>query len=268
MSSSRNFPDGRRREKAAPEKTNFAQTCNLVSRYIKEKGSLRDLNFEIGGKVESLEDLVSVKPAASASTTNVLPNKGKSAQPSSEKHTSLRSSIIIVEDDSNEASTSREETRKVAKNAQLTIFYSGKVLVFDDYSVDNIRELVSVAKKGSSKMSYGIFSTNTSQQKPNPPTSLREGLPPRPQTVISSNTCAEKINCTTNGDVASSSRSDEQLPTQSDANGSDLPIARRSSVHRFMEKRKERAVMRGPYQNQEQRPTSSSKGDQQFDLNT
>ncbi|EYU21296.1 hypothetical protein ABFS82_09G125800 [Erythranthe guttata] len=267
MSSSRNFPDGRRREKAAPEKTNFAQTCNLVSRYIKEKGSLRDLNFEIGGKVESLEDLVSVKPAASASTTNVLPNKGKSAQPSSEKHTSLRSSIIIVEDDSNEASTSREETRKVAKNAQLTIFYSGKVLVFDDYSVDNIRELVSVAKKGSSKMSYGILSTNTLQQKPNPG-SLREGLPPRPQAGNSLNICKEKINSTADRDVASTSISNEQLSTQSDANGSDLPIARRSSVHRFMEKRKERAVMRGPYQNQEQRPTSSSKGDQQFDLNT
>ncbi|XP_012856358.1 PREDICTED: protein TIFY 10B-like isoform X3 [Erythranthe guttata] len=265
MSSSRNFPDGRRREKAAPEKTNFAQTCNLVSRYIKEKGSLRDLNFEIGGKVESLEDLVSVKPAASASTTNVLPNKGKSAQPSSEKHTSLRSSIIIVEDDSNEASTSREETRKVAKNAQLTIFYSGKVLVFDDYSVDNIRELVSVAKKGSSKMSYGILSTNTLQQKPNPG-SLREGLPPRPQAGNSLNICKEKINSTADRDVASTSISNEQLSTQSDAN--DLPIARRSSVHRFMEKRKERAVMRGPYQNQEQRPTSSSKGDQQFDLNT
>ncbi|KAL7140419.1 hypothetical protein ABFS83_09G119800 [Erythranthe nasuta] len=262
MSSSRHFSDGRRREKAAPEKTNFAQTCNLLSRYINEKGSLRDLNFEIGGKLESLEDLVSVKPA-SASTMNVLPNKGKSVQPSSEKHTSLRSSIIIVEDDANEAST-REETRKVAKNAQLTIFYSGKMLVFDDYSVDNVRELVSVAKKGSSKMSYGILSTNTLQQKPNP-ASLREGLPPRPQAGNSSNTCKEKINCTADRDVASTSRSYEQLPTQSD----DLPIARRSSVHRFMEKRKERAVMRGPYQNQEQRPTSSSKeGDQQFDLNT
>lgn len=51
MSSSRMVFDGRRQ----PGRSNFVQTCNLLSRYMKEKGSLRDLNLEIGGKVESLE---------------------------------------------------------------------------------------------------------------------------------------------------------------------------------------------------------------------
>ncbi|KAL3632085.1 hypothetical protein CASFOL_025069 [Castilleja foliolosa] len=134
MSSSRHFPDGRR-QKQAPEKSNFAQTCNLLSRYMKEKGSLRNLNLEIGGKIESLDAIV--KPgsslAASSSTRIDLDtNIGKSAPAVSEKHFST----VIVEDDSDKASTSKEKTEtKHKKNAQLTIFYSGRVLVFDDYPV-------------------------------------------------------------------------------------------------------------------------------------
>ncbi|KAL0341814.1 UNVERIFIED_CONTAM: hypothetical protein Scaly_1844000 [Sesamum calycinum] len=294
MSSLRHLSDGRRQGKG-PEKTNFVQTCNLLSQYIKGKGSLRDLNLEIGGKVESLEAIV--KPgsslAASASTTVDLPrNNGKSAERSLEQQPSKNpvphvarpdSSIVIVEDAPNKACT---------------------------------RDLVSMAKKSSSQMSYGILS-KTIQEKPNPASTsvAREGLPPRPQAgggkqpvVISSNICKEKTNptttataastsseregfppwpqagsgkqpvaissntsmetdSTTTGAVASSSRTQEQLSPQSEANGSDLPIARRSSLHRFLAKRKDRAAVRGPYHNQEHPASSSSKSDEQIDLN-
>ncbi|KAL0415025.1 UNVERIFIED_CONTAM: hypothetical protein Slati_3334400 [Sesamum latifolium] len=296
MSSLRQLSDGRRQGKE-PEKTNFVQTCNLLSQYIKGKGSLRDLNLEIGGKVESLEAIV--KPgsslAASDSTTVDLPrNNGKSAEHSLEQQPSKNpvphvarpdSSIVIVEDAPNKAST---------------------------------RDLVSMAKKSSSQMSYGILS-KTIQEKPNPASTsvAREGLPPRPQAgggkqqpvVISSTTCKEKANPTTtataastsseregfppwppqagtgkqpvaissntcmetdptnSGAIASSSRTQEQLSPQSEANGSDLPIARRSSLHRFLAKRKNRAAVRGPYHNQEHPASSSSKSDEQIDLN-
>ncbi|KAL3632866.1 hypothetical protein CASFOL_025850 [Castilleja foliolosa] len=270
-SSSRRSPDGRR-QKQAPEKSNFAQTCNRLSRYMKEKGSLRNLNLEIDGKVESLDDIV--KPgsslAASASTSiDLCANIERSAQTSSEKHFST----VIDEDDSNKASTSKEKTETEHKNAQLTIFYSGRVLVFNDYPVGKVKELVSIAKKGSSQMSYGILS-NTFQEKMNPlatTSGSRERLPPRPQAgnngkQTSSNTCQQKINYKTSGDMASSSRVEEELSLQSEANESDLPIARRSSLNRFLEKRKDRAAVRGPYHNQEQ-PGPSSKGDEQLDLN-
>ncbi|WOH04090.1 hypothetical protein DCAR_0623496 [Daucus carota subsp. sativus] len=36
----------------SPEKSRFAQTCNLLSHYVKEKGSLRDLNIDINGGTE------------------------------------------------------------------------------------------------------------------------------------------------------------------------------------------------------------------------
>ncbi|KAI3463209.1 hypothetical protein Pfo_019872 [Paulownia fortunei] len=280
MSSSRHFSDGRRQGKA-PEKSNFVQTCNLLSKYIKEKGSLRDLNIEIGGKVESLDAIV--KPgssySASASTTmNMLTNKGKSAQPTIEQQPSMapESSINTVEDALYKP-TSKEATTTDPKTAQLTIFYSGRVLVFDDYPANKAKELVAFAKKSSSQMSYGIL-PNTQQEKPSPggavtsTSSPREGLPPRPQAGsthkavgISSNTCKEQTNTATGGAVASSSKAEERVPAQPEPSGSDLPIARRSSLHRFLEKRKDRAAVRGPYQVQEL-PASSSKGDEQLEL--
>ncbi|XP_057770935.1 jasmonate ZIM domain-containing protein 1-like isoform X2 [Salvia miltiorrhiza] len=252
MWSTKNSSHGQGKGKAL-EISNFAQTCNLLSRYMKEKGTLRDLNLEIGGKVESLEALV--KPGSSLvaptpASSDLAINSGKSA------HTALENP---VDDASNKASTSKDGRSKDPKSAQLTIFYSGKVLVFDDFPADKVREVVHVAKKSSSKMSYGITSSGAVPERPNPVASTsgpREGLPPRPQgkqpVGISSNTCKERMSGSTNEAGPSSSEAREELsPTTSEGSGSDLPIARRSSLHRFLEKRKDRAAVRGPYHNQD-----------------
>ncbi|KAL0463779.1 UNVERIFIED_CONTAM: protein TIFY 11B [Sesamum latifolium] len=151
MSSYSHIADGRRLGKA-PEKSNFVQTCNLLSRYIKEKGSLRDLNLEIGGKVESLEAIVkpgsSISPPASAAI-----NKVKSAQPLTDQHPPItpHDSSINTAEHAPHKQTSKEAMTADPKTAQLTIFYSGKVLVFDDYPADKARELMAFAKKGALK---------------------------------------------------------------------------------------------------------------------
>lgn len=267
MWSSGSPSDGQGKRKRL-EVSNFAQTCNLLSRYVKEKGSLRDLNLEIGGKVESLEALVkpgSSLAAPSSANSGSVTNSGKSA------HSSLENPIIVEEDASNRASTSKDGSTRDPKTAQLTIFYSGKVLVFEDYPADKVRDLVHVAKKSSSQMSYGITS-RAIPDKSNPVASTsspRDGLPPRPQPAASkqpvSISCIEKMNPSTS--EAGPSEAQEQLSPPPEGNGSDLPIARRSSLHRFLEKRKrkDRAAVRGPYQNQEN--LVPFKGDEQLDLN-
>lgn len=37
----------------APEKSNFAQTCNLLSQYLKERGSLADIGLGMATKLET-----------------------------------------------------------------------------------------------------------------------------------------------------------------------------------------------------------------------
>ncbi|KAL7152341.1 hypothetical protein ABFS83_04G090500 [Erythranthe nasuta] len=243
MSGFRHLSGDRRRGKL-PEKSNFAQTCNLLSQYIKDKGSLRDLNLEIGGKIESLENIV---------------KQGSSC------HESTRDAAAPTD----------------SAAAQLTIFYSGGVLVFDDYPAEKAEELVAFAANGGngSQMCCGILS-NTSWAKPSSggaagtSTPGESQLPPRPEACgsrrgggfgITSNTCRESTNAASGGaaEVPPVGKRVSALP---EANDSDLPIARRSSLHRFLGKRKDRAAARGPNQLQEQ-PASSSKGDEQFDLN-
>lgn len=280
MSSSRQFTDGQRQGKA-PEKSNFVQTCNLLSQYMKEKGSLKDLNLEIGGKVENLETLVKSGLSQSASAPTAIDrekDKGKSCQPSSEQQPSSAPdlSITAVEDSSHKP-TSKDSAGSDSKTAQLTIFYSGRVFVFDDYPSDKTKDLVAVARKGSSQMSYGILS-NTLREKTSPgaaaasASSPRDGPPPRPQPAaslkavgVSSNTCKEKTDATASGAAPSCSEAEARVPPRAEANGSDLPIARRSSINRFLEKRKDRAAARGPYQVQEQ-AASSSKADEHLEL--
>nr|WRU92864.1 TIFY protein 9 [Isodon rubescens] len=248
MSSSRMLFDGRRQ----PGKSNFVQTCNLLSRYIKEKGSLRDLNIEIGGKIESLEAIVKPGSTHSASAyatmNNILTNKGDLAQPQPSMEQQQLSMPMSNED---------------PKPSQLTIFYSGRVMVFDDFPAEKVQDLMAFAKKESSQMSCGILS-NTLGENPSavgPASSSREGLPPRPQpstsshksAAILSNTCKEKTSAT-------------EVSASPEANGSDLPIARRSSLHRFLEKRKDRAAVRGPYHQVQEQAGFSSKGDEQLEL--
>ncbi|XP_047963161.1 jasmonate ZIM domain-containing protein 1-like [Salvia hispanica] len=215
---------------SSSRRSNFMQTCNLLSRFIKEKGCLRDLNIEIAGKVESLQHIA--KPLITPSLIEQQP--------------------LVAPISSIDATTSC-----CKQPSQLTIFYSGRVLVFDDYPSNKVEELVAFAKKESPQISCGILSTvDTSGLV----SSSRDGPPPRPHQAgtshrhkavgISSKASKEKMNC------------------PDETSGSDLPIARRSSLHRFLEKRKDRSAVRGPYHQVQEEPSSSSKGkgDGQFDL--
>ncbi|KAL2493332.1 Protein TIFY 10B [Abeliophyllum distichum] len=277
MSISQNFSD-RKRARKAPEKSNFVHTCNLLSQFIKEKGSLRDLNFEIGDKVESLESIVKAdKSQAAAASTSIeksvqaseqvicidpdpqrgVPDSSISLQDASNEHITdfLVDSKFTKKKGPNFHELSRDAETVESKSAQLTIFYAGRVLVFDDYPAEKVTQLVEFASKESCNKSEGILSNHV-KEKPNSGGAVAsgtalEGLPPRPEAMASR---TEKTCC---------SRPEEQFPPQLEAN--DLPIARRSSLHRFLEKRKDRNV-REQNQIQELQPAYSSKPDDQLEL--
>lgn len=98
--------------------------------------------------------------------------------------------------------SSKDATKIEPKTAQLTIFYGGRVLVFDSCPADKVKELVKFASKDGPGVSGGLVS-NILHQNPIPSAAAattpgsRDGLPPVPsfQTAagfISSNSCKDK----------------------------------------------------------------------------
>lgn len=77
------------------------------------------------------------------------------------------------------------------QTAQMTIFYGGQVLVFNDFPAEKANEIMLLASKGSSQ-SYTAFTSNPAQTRlvsprnlTKNPTESRSSLPPTP-TVLPS----------------------------------------------------------------------------------
>nr|AXF53804.1 TIFY 10A protein [Jatropha curcas] len=214
--------------KAAPEKPNFTQTCNLLSQYLKERGRFGDINLGINGKIEAKGSESSRLPKT---TLNLLPDIEQNSSAENPSRPSLSAEIKTadffpkfvgsgspypVEDSANKSADLRKPPSSIPADpvpAQMTIFYGGRVMVFDDFPADKAKEIFALAAKGSSNTTNGFLTslpTASAMDKSRTPSVSNdaggEGLQLRPQ----------------------------------DTNGSDLPIARRASLHRFLEKRKER----------------------------
>lgn len=171
--------------------SNFAQTCNLLSQYLKENGSLGDFSCGFASK-----------PAAT--TMNLLPsleNAGASSFPS----------VKPADFFSNKA----EATMEIgAAGSQMTIFYAGKVHVFNDFSAEKANEIMALASKSGS-------SINTSSRAFTPDLNIAS-------------------NASGSDGISSQERLIQQLKPPAAPITSDFPIKRRASLHRFLEKRKDR----------------------------
>ncbi|CAN6182416.1 unnamed protein product [Urochloa humidicola] len=174
----------------AREKSSFAITCSLLSQYLKDnKGGLQGL----GG-------LGMTPPAAApggsrpATTMNLL--SALDAPAAGEPND-------VAKATTGEAKAVKEHEQQVGENPseeeaqQLTIFYGGKVVVFDKFPSTKVKDLLQIVNAGGD-----------------------------------------------GGDRAGATAA----PQPSQNSLSDMPIARRNSLHRFLEKRKGRITAKAPYQ--------------------
>ncbi|KAK6152028.1 hypothetical protein DH2020_014663 [Rehmannia glutinosa] len=174
-------------------RSNFSQTCSLLSQYLKEKGSFGELSL-------GLTPNLSESPKG---TMNLLPMIGKSGPDSGGEETLNRS---------------EKET------GQMTIFYAGQVLVFDDFPADKANEIMTLASKSSAAPK------------------------PQPAAFAPPHTAAESATSTPNIVPAFGVPSERARRPPQPALASDLPIARKNSLARFLEKRKDRITANAPYQ--------------------
>ncbi|KZV47132.1 protein TIFY 10A-like [Dorcoceras hygrometricum] len=172
----------------------FSQTCSLLSQYLKQKGgSLGELAQCLAPNFES------------KGTMNLLP--------------------MIEKSDAKEET----QTKPEAETAQMTIFYAGQVIVFNDFPADKAKDVM----------------------------------------VLASNSCATKNrhsshcpeeSATSFPNIVRSFGIPEQTqhtPVQPPL-GSDLPIARKNSLARFLGKRKDRITENAPYQAAGIKPPSAA----------
>ncbi|XP_009798139.1 protein TIFY 10b-like isoform X1 [Nicotiana sylvestris] len=229
-------------------KSSYMQTCNLLSQYLNGKATLKDIiNLGINGDGEiaryTRSGKTDISQVTETATMDFLTNMEEQSTKTMDQlqdidQNGTTNSFTEMEASINKASNSSKEIQKELKAAQLSIFYGGKVIVFDDFPADKARAMMLLASKGSPHNSCAVFNT-TSMDKTGPPNSA-------------ANTFG--VLC---------------LST------SDLPIARRSALHRFLGRRKDRDTARAPYQVQNllttssknEEPTSVIRDQSHFDLN-
>ncbi|XP_050219950.1 protein TIFY 10A [Mercurialis annua] len=221
-----------------PEKNSFSQKCSLLSQYLKERGSFGDLS--LGMTCHNAGD--SFISNGNGTTMNLFPMSEKHGDNKS-VHTNFRSMDLFPQESGFTEDFPKRVNSSVNKagsgspdgqTAPLTIFYNGQVIVFNDFPAEKAKEIMALATKGSS--CNGSPALPVRNHSP-------AFVPNVAKTPVESVPCISNIVVPTFGNNLIQERV-QPLPQPI---ATDLPIARRASLHRFLEKRKDRIVARSPY---------------------
>ncbi|KAL5209158.1 hypothetical protein ABZP36_004781 [Zizania latifolia] len=182
--------------KSGDRASSFAMACSLLSRYVRQNGAAAgELGLGIRGEADAQRrEIMELFPQ----------NSGFSSEAAVQ-----------------EAPDARELEKR-----QLTIFYGGKVLVFDDYPAEKAKDLMQMASKSAS-------------------TDQNSGL--LPSSITATVTDSTKVSAVpAPASALPVAQANVQKPVR--PNAADLPQARKASLHRFLEKRKDRLQAKAPYQ--------------------
>jgi jasmonate ZIM domain-containing protein len=132
------------------------------------------------------------------------------------------------------------------ETAQMTIFYAGQVIVLNDLPADKAKEIMLLASNGSSH-NLGAYASMP-VQKPIQPTNLvaTNSSTPVQKPIQPTNLVPTNSSIVSNIGTNMAQERVQQPPKHIVA---DMPkIARKASLTRFLEKRKDRITTRAPYE--------------------
>ncbi|XP_010549042.1 PREDICTED: protein TIFY 6B isoform X2 [Tarenaya hassleriana] len=151
----------------------------------------------------------------------------------------------------------RSSSKPLGSPAQLTIFYAGSVCVYDDISPEKAQAIMLLAGNGSSvPQNKPLATPQAQQQAPRLPTPLPAPPPLVPafsyvgsEAVVGELGAAKTMggsSFASNNNQIGASRMSCSVPTNI-ITAVGLPQARKASLARFLEKRKERVTSTSPY---------------------
>ncbi|CAG7904632.1 unnamed protein product [Brassica rapa] len=212
------------RKRLLEKKPSFSQTCSRLSRYLKEKGSFGDLslgmtcnggNLAVTRQQPTMMNLFPVEDSSDVKQKNdVIPRQSSFSSSSSSG----------AKEDVEKITETKSVKVESQSSAPLTIFYGGQVMVFDDFPVEKAKQVIDLAHKGSAKS----FTAELNIAKNNHKEIASTTPVPVPSPVKTA--------------------APEPIQTNKSSLACELPIARRASLHRFLEKRKDRISSKAPYQ--------------------
>lgn len=178
--------------------TSFAMACSLLSRYVRQNGAAA---ADLG---------LAIRAESDAKRTSADMEKGETGKETMDLFPQIAGF-------GSEAATKEAPDAREPEKRQLTIFYGGKVLVFDDFPAEKAKDLMQMASKGSSvAQNPGL-------------------LPPSTAATVTDST---KIVAVPAAPIA---------VANAQKSAADIPQAPKASLRRFLEKRKDRLTAKAPY---------------------